>query len=210
MNLEVPDHKTGLIGEYLVKIRLNSCNVNTGSVDKDTGTDIVLFYGKTILTAQVKTGVNNWNHKPVRDVHIHFKVKLHKQPNGDILLDKSEIKWKRTNCASNRFKLLTCQSIKEIFDQKRTQLCLQRESELLLQINQTLPPPQRKRLNLLIKKRQSHTITSAELQELKQMTHEIEKSDARRLKGLIELAALRNVPLDDLIKQLGLKPYPHD
>lgn len=86
----------------------------------------------------------------------------------------------------------------------------QRESELLLQINQTLPPPQRKRLNLLIKKRQSHIITSAELQELKQMTHEVEKSDALRLKCLIELAALRNVPLDDLIKQLGLKPYPHD
>ncbi|NOT59304.1 MAG: STAS/SEC14 domain-containing protein [Acidobacteria bacterium] len=86
----------------------------------------------------------------------------------------------------------------------------QRESELLLQINQTLQPPQRKRLNLLIKKRQAHTITSAELQELKQMTHEIEKSDALRLKCLIELAALRNVPLDDLIKQLGLKPYSHD
>lgn len=86
----------------------------------------------------------------------------------------------------------------------------QRESELLLQINQSLPPLQRKRLNLLIKKRQAHTITPAEMQELKQMTHEIEKSDALRLKCLIELAAIRNVPLNDLIKQMGLKPYPHD
>lgn len=93
---------------------------------------------------------------------------------------------------------------------ERTPLLSQRESELLLQINLTLPPPQRKRLNLLLKKRQSHTIKPTELQELKQMTHEIEKSDAQRLKCLIELAAIRNVPLDDLIKQLGLKPYPHD
>ncbi|MGH9839935.1 MAG: STAS/SEC14 domain-containing protein [Blastocatellia bacterium] len=86
----------------------------------------------------------------------------------------------------------------------------QRESELLLQINQGLPAQTRKRLNKLIKKRQSYTITPDELQELIQMTDQIEKSDAERLKCLIELAALRNVPLDDLIKQLGLKPYPHD
>ena len=85
-----------------------------------------------------------------------------------------------------------------------------RESELLLQINQSLPPQKRQRLNRLFKQRQSHTITPDELQELKQMTHQIEKSDAARLKCLIELAALRNIPLDDLIKQLGLRPYPHD
>lgn len=86
----------------------------------------------------------------------------------------------------------------------------QRESELLLRINQPLPPPQRKRLNQLIKKRQAYTITPNELRELKQMTNEIELSDAERLKCLIELAAIRNVSLDELIKQLGLKPYPHD
>lgn len=86
----------------------------------------------------------------------------------------------------------------------------ERESELLLAINQGLPAPTRKRLNGLIKKRQSYTITQAELQELCQLTDQIEKSDAERLKHLIELAHLRQVPLDDLIQQLGLKPYPHD
>ncbi|MGH9938386.1 MAG: STAS/SEC14 domain-containing protein, partial [Blastocatellia bacterium] len=60
-----------------------------------------------------------------------------------------------------------------------------------------------------IRKRQSYTITEAELQELRQLTDQIEKSDAERLKNLIELAHLRHVPLDDLIRQLGLKPYPH-
>ena len=86
----------------------------------------------------------------------------------------------------------------------------QRESELLLRINQPLPPKQRKHLNSLIKKRQAHTIKPDELQELIQMTNEIELSDAERLKYLIELAHLRGVSLDELIKQLGLKPYPHD
>lgn len=86
----------------------------------------------------------------------------------------------------------------------------QRESELLLQINRGLSAQTRKRLNELIEKRQSYTITQDELQELLQLTGQIEKSDAERLKCLIELAALRNVPLDDLIDQLGLKPYPHE
>lgn len=84
-----------------------------------------------------------------------------------------------------------------------------RETELLLAINQGLPAVTRKRLNKLIKKRQSYTITEAELRELRQLTDQIEKSDAERLKNLIELAHLRRVTLDDLIRQLGLKPYPH-
>ena len=86
----------------------------------------------------------------------------------------------------------------------------QRESELLLRINRSLPPPQRKRLNQLIKKRQTCTIKPEELEELKRMPDEVEMADAERLKCLIELAAIRNVSLDELIKQLGLRPHPHD
>lgn len=86
----------------------------------------------------------------------------------------------------------------------------QRESELLLQINRGLPALTRQRLNELIEKRRSSAISQEELHELRQLTGQIEKADAERLKCLIELAALRSVPLDDLINQLGLKPYPHD
>lgn len=86
----------------------------------------------------------------------------------------------------------------------------QRESELLLQINRGLPVPTRQRLNALIEKRQSNAITPDELQELRQLTNQVEQADAERLKHLIELASLRQVPLDDLIQQLGLTPYPHD
>jgi cation transport regulator ChaC len=86
----------------------------------------------------------------------------------------------------------------------------ERESELLMKINQGLPPQTRQRLNELIEKRQAYAISEEELHELQQLTNQIEISDAARLKCLIELAALRNIPLDDLISQLGLKPYPHD
>lgn len=84
------------------------------------------------------------------------------------------------------------------------------ESELLQQINQGLPQAMQERLNELIKKRRAETISSKELRELKKLTDKIEKLDAERLELLTKLAALRNVPLRKLIKQLGLKPVPHD
>jgi hypothetical protein len=47
------------------------------------------------------------------------------------------------------------------------------------------------------------------LKELIKLTNQVEMFDAERLKHLIELAHLRDVPLDDLIRQLGIKPVPH-
>jgi hypothetical protein len=55
-NIEHPTHKTGLIGEGLVKMRLNEYGVNIGNVDKDTGTDIIMFFGdkKTNRSNQIR------------------------------------------------------------------------------------------------------------------------------------------------------------
>ncbi len=86
----------------------------------------------------------------------------------------------------------------------------ERETELLMKINQGLPSATQQRLNELIHRRQAETISSKELRELKQLTDRIEKSDAKRLELLIEPARLRNVPLKKLIKQLGLKSVPHN
>jgi len=89
--------------------------------------------------------------------------------------------------------------------------CLpEREAELLMKINQGLPPEMQEQLNELIDKRQAGTISAKELRELKKLTAQVEKFDVERLKLLTELAALRHVPLRKLIKQLGLKPVPHD
>jgi len=84
------------------------------------------------------------------------------------------------------------------------------ETRLLLKINQDLPPAARKRMNELISKRQSRLISPAELEELIQLTDQSEAIGVERLKCLIELASLRNVTPDELMRQLGIKPAPHD
>jgi hypothetical protein len=103
--------------------------------------------------------------------------------------------------------------VRELFSRKiREEVpCLpEKEAELLMAINQGLPDNVQKRLNKLIKKRQSYTITEDELQELIQLTDQAELFNVERMKHLIELSHIRNVPLDDLIRQLGLKPVLHD
>ena len=96
MNPELLNHKTGLIGELLVRIYLNDLGINTGSVDNDTGTDIILFYNGKSMTAQVKSSLNNWNNNSdIHGVGIHFKVKIVRQ-NDKIQIEKCEIKWKQT------------------------------------------------------------------------------------------------------------------
>jgi hypothetical protein len=52
MNYEELNHKTGIIGEMLVKIMLNSIGINTGNVDKDTGTDLE-FSRKRFSSTQI-------------------------------------------------------------------------------------------------------------------------------------------------------------
>ena len=53
----------------------------------------------------------------------------------------------------------------------------QAESELLCKINQGIPSATQQRLNALIAKRQAHTLTMAEHQELIQLTAQVEQSD---------------------------------
>jgi hypothetical protein len=84
------------------------------------------------------------------------------------------------------------------------------ETRLLLKINQDIPPAARKRMNELIDKRQANLISQAELEELIQLTDQSEELGVERLKCLIELAQLRNIPLDELMRQLGIKPVPHE
>ena len=116
VNEEHPYHKTGLIGEYLVKIKLNDYGINTGSVDKDTGTDIVMFRGDSVLTAQVKSGYQKWNtNADIHNVNVHFKVNLHCTDDNVLLLDESEIQWRRIDVDGSVFKNFDDHSIEEMF-----------------------------------------------------------------------------------------------
>ena len=82
----------------------------------------------------------------------------------------------------------------------------EREAELLMKINQGLSLDTARRRKKLIAKREAETITKKELQELIQITTEVERLNVERIKNLIELASLRNVTLDELLDQLGLRP----
>jgi hypothetical protein len=89
---------------------------------------------------------------------------------------------------------------------QRTPALSERESELLIKINQGLEPADARRMKELIAKRQSYTITEDELQELIRLTDESERLNVERIKHLLELAHLRGVTLDEVMDQLGIKP----
>jgi hypothetical protein len=82
----------------------------------------------------------------------------------------------------------------------------QSETKLLLQINQSLPAQMQRRFDELVAKRQAETITPEELQELIQITDQIEQRDGQRLAALVELAHLRGTTLDALMATLGIAP----
>jgi len=83
-----------------------------------------------------------------------------------------------------------------------------REAELLQQINRGLPVTVRDRYAILNEKLLDETLTAEEHQEFSALVDQIEQSDVERLKHLIELAQLRNLSLDALMEQLGIR-RPH-
>ena len=84
------------------------------------------------------------------------------------------------------------------------------EAELLGKIEHDVPPAARRRVNELIQLRHKGRIKPAELHELIQLTNQAEDFNAERMKHLLALAALRDVPLEQLMEQLNIKPVPHD
>lgn len=79
------------------------------------------------------------------------------------------------------------------------------EAELLQQINRGLPVEVWQRYEVLHDKIDDETISDAEHREFMNITNQIELADAERLRHLIQLAQLRNISLDALMDQLGLR-----
>jgi len=94
--------------------------------------------------------------------------------------------------------------------QYETARLTQSEAELLLKINEGLPSAVQQRLDELIAKRRARALTSAEHQELIDLTEQSEKIDADRMQHLLALAALRNMSLDEVMQQLEIHPRLHD
>lgn len=88
--------------------------------------------------------------------------------------------------------------------QRTTSSLMQRESELLLKINQGIPLDIQKDYNDLIAKRDAETLTNHEYKELLNLTQQIEKQQAQRIEHLAELASLRGISLNTLMENLGI------
>ncbi len=105
------------------------------------------------------------------------------------------------------------QFVRRLFSLKareRVPVLSEREAELLNQIYQTPLADRQPRINELIEKRRAYTIAPNELRELIELTDQAEAFDVTRLELISELAHLRNVPLAQMIQQLGLKRVSHD
>ena len=81
----------------------------------------------------------------------------------------------------------------------------QAESELLLKINQSVPPDVQQRYDELIATRQAETLTNDEYDELLHLTQQVENFAAQRVACLAELARLRATSLTTLMEELGIK-----
>ena len=80
------------------------------------------------------------------------------------------------------------------------------EADLLLKINQGMPPDIQKRYDKLITKRRAETLTPDEYSELLRLTDHIEKLEAKRVEYMAELARLRKTSLTALMEELGIRP----
>ncbi len=81
----------------------------------------------------------------------------------------------------------------------------ERELELLQKINLGLPAELWERYAVLKEKRQEENLLPEEQEELIAISDQIEEANARRMPYLIELAQLRQVPLETIFRQLGLQ-----
>ena len=86
----------------------------------------------------------------------------------------------------------------------------EREGVLLMKINNAISPALQKRYETLLEKNREERITPIEHQELLKVIEKVEVKNAERLEHLIELSRLRNISLDELMKQLHLNAFQND
>jgi hypothetical protein len=79
------------------------------------------------------------------------------------------------------------------------------ESELLLKINQGIPPDLQRRYHELIARRRAESLSEDEYGELLRLTDQVEAIEVQRVEYLAELARLRKKLLTDVMKDLGIR-----
>jgi hypothetical protein len=79
------------------------------------------------------------------------------------------------------------------------------ETDLLLQINQGVPIELHQQYQALKKKQDEEILTGGEYEELLELSDRIEILAAERAGSLVKLAQLRQMPLTQLMNELGIK-----
>ena len=97
-----------------------------------------------------------------------------------------------------------CQIIK-LRAQRQVHVLSQGEAQLLLKINEGLPPEVQKRYDELIAKRREESLTPDEYDDLLRLSAENENMEARRMEYFVELARYRKVSLTDLMESMGIR-----
>ncbi len=92
---------------------------------------------------------------------------------------------------------------------KEKQDVKKREALLLRKINKGFNIEFWEKYATLVKKRNEASLSQSEYQALLQLSNQIEEANATRIKYLAQLAALRKMDLDDLMKSLGIAPTGH-
>jgi hypothetical protein len=88
---------------------------------------------------------------------------------------------------------------------RRGPIATPEESTLLREINRGIPAELSDRYEILADKRDDETLTAAEHQELLDIAEQIEAFGVKRLEALAKLSELRQVPLLQLMADLGIK-----
>ncbi len=81
------------------------------------------------------------------------------------------------------------------------------ETELFLKINRTLPPDEQRRYDELKQKLEDETLTRAEHAELLRFVEQYQDISAERLEAVIELAKLRDITPQEMLRQLGIDQH---
>lgn len=119
------------------------------------------------------------------------------QPSGEELLDAA------AKLDSESFKHFVTQ-ILALQAQRRTHTLSEAESDLLKQINIGIALDTWQRYEELKAKRRAATLSPTEHEALISISNKIEIANAQRISALTQLAALRHLPLEELMDQLGI------
>jgi hypothetical protein len=88
---------------------------------------------------------------------------------------------------------------------RRGPIATPEESTLLREINRGIPAELSDRYEILADKRDDETLTEAEYQELLNIAEQIEALGVKRLEALVNLSDQRQVPLLQLMSDLGIQ-----